>query len=95
MKPKIKRIFSENNDFQRFEVLKRNREKRAKYNEFFVEGVKSINYATEYNWNIKSFICTRERQLSQWANNILKNSKAETHFELTYKLMEIGSVERL
>lgn len=88
MKPKIKKIFSENNDFQRFEVIKRNREKRTKYNEFFVEGVKSINYAIENNWNIKSFIYTREKPLSEWANNILNNSKAETHFELPSKLID-------
>ena len=31
MRPKTKRIFSENNYFQRVEVLKRNREKRNKY----------------------------------------------------------------
>lgn len=88
MKPNIKKIFSENNDFQRFEVIKRNREKRTKYNEFFVEGVKSINYAIENNWNIKSFIYTREKPLSEWANNILNNSKAETHFELPSKLID-------
>lgn len=88
MKPKIKKVFSENNDFQRFEVIKRNREKRTKYNEFFVEGVKSINYAIENNWDIKSFIYTTEKPLSEWANNILNNSKAETHFELPAKLID-------
>lgn len=88
MKPKIKKIFSENNDFQRFEVIKRNREKRTKYNEFFVEGVKSINYAIENNWNIKSLIYTKEKPLSEWANNILNSSKAETHFELPSILVD-------
>ena len=51
----VKKIFSENNDFQRVEVIKRNREKRNKHNEFWVDGVKSINYAIENNWNIKSY----------------------------------------
>jgi 23S rRNA (uridine2479-2'-O)-methyltransferase len=88
MKPKIKKVFSENNDFQRVEVIKRNREKRNKYNEFFVEGVKAINYALENNWTIKSFIYSKEKPLSEWASNILNNSKAETHLELPLKLMD-------
>lgn len=88
MKPKIKRIYTENNDFQHLEVIKRNREKRNKYNEFFVEGVKSINYAIENNWHIKSFVYSKEKPLSEWAENILKNSKAETHLELPIKLMD-------
>lgn len=88
MKPKIKKIFSENNDFQRVEVIKKNREKRNKYNEFFVEGVKSINYAIENKWDIRSFIYSKEKPLSEWANNILNNSKAETHLELPLKLMD-------
>ena len=88
MKPKVKRIFSENNDFQRVEVIKRNREKRNKYNEFFVEGVKSINYAVENNWSIKAFVYSKEKPLSEWAENILRNSKAETHLELPLKLMD-------
>lgn len=88
MKPKIKKIFTENNDFQYIEVLKRNRVKRNKSNEFFVEGVKSINYAIQYNWDIKTFIYSKEKPLSQWALNALSNSKAELHLELPLKLME-------
>jgi 23S rRNA (uridine2479-2'-O)-methyltransferase len=88
MKPKIKKIFTENNDFQHIEVLKRNREKRNKNNEFFVEGVKSINYAIQYNWNIKTYIYSKDRPLSQWALNVLSNSKAELHLEMPLKLME-------
>lgn len=88
MKPIIKKVFSENNDFQRVEVIKRNREKRNKYNEFFVEGVKSINYVLENGWTIKAFIYSKEKPLSEWATNILKNSKAETHLELPMKLMD-------
>lgn len=88
MKPKIKKIYSENNDFQHIEVLKRNREKRNKYKEFFVEGVKSINSAIENKWKIKSFIYTTERPLSRWVQNILNNSEAEIHLELPAKLMD-------
>lgn len=34
---KEKKIFSKNSTFQKFEVLKRNRNKRYRYREFFVE----------------------------------------------------------
>lgn len=37
------RIFSKNSTYQKFEVLKRNRNKRYKYHEFLVEGVRSLN----------------------------------------------------
>lgn len=86
--PEVKKIVNENNDFQRVEVLKRNREKRNKYQEFFVEGVKPINFALEYNWKIRSFFYTKEKPLSGWALEILKNSTADSHFELPWKLME-------
>jgi TrmH family RNA methyltransferase len=86
--PEVKKIVNENNDFQRVEVLKRNREKRNKYQEFFVEGVKPINFALEYNWKIRSFFYTKEKPLSGWAQEILKNSTADFHFELPRELME-------
>lgn len=87
MRPHTKRVFKENNDFQRVEVLKRNREKRNKYQQFFVEGVKSINYALEYHWPIRWFVYSREKPLSDWAEDVLRKSWAELHLELPLKLM--------
>lgn len=88
MKPKIKKVYNENNDFQHVEVLKRNREKRTKYQEFFVEGVQAINFALAYHWPVKTLVYTRERSLSGWAENILHNSTAELHLELPAALMD-------
>lgn len=84
---KTRNIFSKNADYQRFEVLKHNRNKRYKYNEFFVEGVKNINSAILNNWKIVSFIYTREKTLSDWAENILKTVKTSINYELTSQLM--------
>lgn len=86
--PQIKKINSENSEFQLIEVLKRNREKRNKLREFFIEGVKSINYAIENNWDIKSFIYSNEKPLSEWASSLLKTSKADMHIELPINLMD-------
>src|SRR5690554_7940418 len=88
MKPKVIKVKNENNDFQRVEVIKRNREKRNKYQEFFVEGVKPINFVLEYNWKIRSFLYTIERPLSDWGKEILENSTAESHLELPLTVME-------
>ena len=72
-KPQIKIIYSENNDFQYIETLRRNREKRSKNKEFFIEGVRPINQAIKYDWNIMAFGYARNKKLSSWAQDILKN----------------------
>ncbi len=46
------KLFSRNAEFQKFQVLKSNRNKRHKYGEFFVEGVRNINGAVEGGWKI-------------------------------------------
>ena len=56
----VKKINSRNAEFQKFQVLKTNRNKRHKYGEFFVEGVRNINGAVEGGWKITSFLYTRE-----------------------------------
>ena len=86
MKKAIK-ITVENSDYQHFEVLKRNRYKRYKFREFFIEGVNSIDLALQNNWQIESFLFSDFNSLSSWAKNILRNSKAEFHYELTSDLM--------
>ncbi len=88
MKPKTIKIYSENNDFQHVETLRRRREKRLRHREFFVEGVRPINQALKHNWRINAFFYTREKRLSDWAENILRHSPAQTHFELPLPLME-------
>lgn len=64
------KIFSKNNTFQKFEVLKTNRNKRYKYNEFLVEGVRSLNEAVRNDWKIKSFIYDKNK-LSGWAEDMI------------------------
>ncbi|MCX7773547.1 MAG: rRNA methyltransferase [Clostridia bacterium] len=84
---RTQRIYSKNADYQKFEVLKTNRNKRYKYYEFFVEGVRNINEAINNGWTIQAFIYSYEKQLSRWATDILKNNPAEMHYELTDALM--------
>lgn len=94
MKPKIIRIRSRDVYFQHIQVLLRNREKRTRYREFVVEGVRSINAALQFNWEIRSLIYAAGQPLSNWAKEVLSGSNAEFHFELNRELMsEISSKE--
>ena len=88
MAPRIIKIYTENNDFQYVETLRRNREKRQKNKEFFIEGVRPINQALQYNWQIRAFIYSREKHLSDWAEGILARSQASEHYELRLPLLE-------
>src|SRR6266487_397722 len=86
--PRVVKIYTENNDFQYVETLRRKREKRQHQREFFVEGVRPINQALKYGWSINAFVYARERALSDWAKNILAQSQAQTHFEVPPVLLE-------
>lgn len=83
----VKKIYSKNADYQKFEVLKTNRNKRYKYGEFFVEGVRNLNGAVKNGWSISSFLYTRERPLSRWAEEMLRQVKTEENVELPARLM--------
>lgn len=87
-KPRIVQIYSENNDFQYIETLRRKREKRQRQKEFFIEGVRPINQALAYDWTINAFVYARERHLSDWAKGIIARSRAKTHFEVPLHLLE-------
>jgi 23S rRNA (uridine2479-2'-O)-methyltransferase len=81
------RIYSSNAAFQKFVVLKTNRNKRFRYHEFFVEGVRSINEAIRNNWHIVSLLYTTEKPLSGWAGNMLEQVASDVNYELTARLM--------
>jgi TrmH family RNA methyltransferase len=70
-------IHNENNDFQYFETLKKNRNKRHSSGEFIVEGVRNINECLKNNWTVSGAIYSAGSRnlsgLSDWAKNILRN----------------------
>jgi len=79
-------VFSKNAAYQKFEVLKTNRNKRYKYNEFLVEGVRSLNEAVKNGWKIKSFLFDRNH-LSGWAKDMIRQTPTEVNYCLTADLM--------
>lgn len=80
------KLYSKNNVYQKFETLKTNRNKRYKYNEFLVEGVRSLNEAVKNNWHIKSLIYDRNH-LSDWARDLISQVPAKENYCLTPELM--------
>lgn len=80
-------VMTRNNVFQHFGVLKTNRNKRYKYKEFLVEGVRSINEAVEKGWHIKSFLF-KDEQCSDWAKNLLKTVHTEENYRLSGELLQ-------
>jgi TrmH family RNA methyltransferase len=85
---KTVRLYSANNDFQRIEVLRRNRHKRQRYGQFFLEGVRPMNLALEHGWVVDAFVYSPERGLSDWAQDILRHSSDVTRYELPAHLLE-------
>jgi len=80
-------ITAKDSTYQKFEVLKTNRNKRYKYNEFLVEGVRSLKEAAAKNWKIKSLIYNKDN-LSDWAKGMIQDVKTVENFCLTPELMK-------
>jgi 23S rRNA (uridine2479-2'-O)-methyltransferase len=80
-------VSSENQLFQRAEVLYRNRTKRQRYRQFLVEGVRPIDRLVESGWAIQALLYTPDRALSGWARRVLAGSRAPVHYELTLPLL--------
>lgn len=79
---------SDNADYQRFGVLKTNRNKRYRNGEFIVEGVRNINFARKNGWEFSSFIYAEDTDFSDWAKELLANVKTELNYELSRPLMD-------
>lgn len=81
------RVYSKNAAYQKFEVLKNNRQKRFRYGEFLVEGVRSLNTARKHGWHINAFLYSPEKPLSDWAKEMLQNVAVRTHYQLSLPLL--------
>jgi 23S rRNA (uridine2479-2'-O)-methyltransferase len=80
-------IFVENNHYQHLDVLKRNRKKRQKFHEIFVEGVTSINALVKTGYEITSVAFSRDKELSDWAKTIIAAANPPRLYRLTADLM--------
>lgn len=85
---RIEKVITKNATYQKFEVLKTNRNKRYKYKEFLVEGVRNINEAIKKGWNIKSFLYVDNDSLSDWAKGVIDSTSTDINFILSELLMK-------
>lgn len=83
----IQEIYTRNAAFQKIQALKSNRSKRRRYGAFFVEGVRNINQAVGNGWGIRAFLFARGRQLSGWAQDMLRDVPTQVNYCLTPELM--------
>lgn len=81
-----KHIYSKNSTYQKFEVLKNNRNKRYRYNEFLVEGVRSLRKAANNHWKIKHFLYNKD-SLSDWAKDMIHTVVTEENYCLSKELL--------
>lgn len=81
------RVYSKNAAYQKFQVLKTNRQKRRHYGEFFVEGVRNLTEAVKNGWQVASFLYDPEAPLSNWAKDMLASVKTEVNYQLAPALM--------
>ncbi|MDF2843497.1 MAG: hypothetical protein K0R00_1923 [Herbinix sp.] len=85
---RTEKVVTKNATYQKFETLKSNRNKRYKYKEFLVEGVRNINEAIIKGWKIKSFLYSNENSLSDWAKGTISSTSTDINFILTELLMK-------
>ena len=83
----VQKVLSRNADFQRFVVLKTNRNKRYKYGTFLCEGVRNLNEARKNGWHIRSFLYAFDASLSDWAKGMLAETKTEVNYAMPGELL--------
>lgn len=64
-------ISKRNAQFQQWEALIANRNKRQRAGEFLVQGVRPISLALENGWRIRALIHDADRPLSRWAADLV------------------------
>jgi TrmH family RNA methyltransferase len=76
--PPIQRITTRNARFQQWQALLGNRNKRQRAREFLVQGVRPITLATQHSWPIHALAYDDGRQLSRWAEGLLRTTNTDT-----------------
>jgi 23S rRNA (uridine2479-2'-O)-methyltransferase len=71
------RITTRNARFQQWQSLLTNRNKRQRSREFLVHGVRPITIAVERGWPVRTLIHAAGRPLSRWAEDLLRNTRAD------------------
>lgn len=85
---KIERIYARSDKFQRFETLKRNREKRTKAGLFFIEGVQMVEQAIRHHWHFACMAVMDGKRLSGWAEDMIEKARPDVLYHMAPELMQ-------
>ena len=88
------RVASRNARFQQWQTLLTNRQKRQRAGRFLVQGVRPITLATEQGWQIEELLVDADRRLSNWAQELLRDTYAEVIALPTDLLTELGEKDQ-
>ncbi|MCW2750779.1 MAG: methyltransferase [Aeromicrobium sp.] len=80
------RVSKRNAQFQQWEALLANRNKRQRAGEFLVQGVRPINLALEHSWPVRALIHDADRSLSDWAMGVIDRT-ATRHVAMAGELI--------
>jgi 23S rRNA (uridine2479-2'-O)-methyltransferase len=86
----MQRITVRNARFQQWQALLGNRNKRQRSGEFLVQGVRPITLAAERGWPIHTLVFDASRDLSRWAQELLRTCGAEQVAMAPGLLAELG-----
>lgn len=83
----MRRITRPNAQFQMWEALLHNRNKRQRAGEFVVQGVRPITLALEYGWQVRAVVYDADRSLSRWALDVLERVPTGGHVAMAPELL--------
>lgn len=79
-------ITKENDEFQILMALKKNRDKRNKFHEVFIEGIEAFKQALAAKIPLTRIIVYNYDALSDWAKNIIEENKNIRLIEMNYEM---------
>lgn len=82
----VRQISKRNAQFQQWETLIANRNKRHRAGEFLVQGVRPINLAIEHGWTVRALLHDADADLSDWAKGLV-GSVATDHVAMSSDLL--------
>ncbi|MBR4333185.1 MAG: rRNA methyltransferase [Clostridia bacterium] len=83
---KTLKMYARNAEFQRFETLKRNREKRTRQGLAFMEGVQMVEQAISHGWRFYAMAVADGKRLSGWAQDMIGKARPDNLFQMAPEL---------
>ncbi len=84
------RVLTRNDQFQTWQALLTNRNKRQRLGRFLIQGVRPISLAVEHGWPLERLLYPAGQRLSSWAQATLAGSGAVTTAVAPELLQELG-----